>query len=315
MNLRELKERSFGAPAEVLAKLHVHPNLVTAIGVVFGLLAESMTVAHQKARANTSESEEISEGTLKYWLVTLLRVLSLVADGMDGSVARAREELDSEFENPYGQIVDGVGDRALVTIRQEVESHQHERNGERGTAIYIAILAVLTNVPSYLRAKIEANGGVTKDQALNPLEFAGTQFGRMAILIITSLDFSQVQQLLALASPEKELTIEQWEKIKLVLWGYMGLSTVAVIVKRLRAYVISMRNKPIDQVVAGALLLIEATDSEASEKLIADSSGFVKKTAKDHEIRAKAYSLAIIISALCSAALVASMTKKKRDSR
>ncbi len=309
MSLRELKELSFGAPAEVLAKWRVDPDMVTALSAVCALLAEAMTVEQRASLANLKELELSEEKTLGPWIVTILRALSIALDGLDGSVARARKKQNPDYVNKNGQIKDGITDRALATIRLLMESLHQGKERLNFAALLTALLSVLANVPSFLRAKVEAKGGVVpSDQALNPIEFAGTQFGRMVILNATSLELSQVNQLIALTSSEKELTESQWEKIKLILLGYLGLSTGVVIVKRLAAY----------QEAAFESRLLDETGSFVDRKPAAvgtrDSSGFEGKTKEDHEERATAYLIALLVSAVAATVTIGKISKRKKRS-
>jgi phosphatidylglycerophosphate synthase len=289
MNLRKIKEAALGAPAELLARLNVSPNVVTLVGLLLDLYAEHV------AYTNTSEGDTQEVSTL--WLATGARMLSLAADGLDGSVARAHKKLNPSYTNEYGSYIDGGIDRLVNTIRMMVESSLYQREGKRGASILTAVNGVLGNVPSYLRAKTEARGGVTKEQSLNFWEFAGTHAGRTAIYILTSLKHTQVDQIVSFLTG-KHISSEAWEAVKLSLLGYVAMNTVVVSGNRARALVATYESDP-------------STNTDGQPP--ADSAGNTDKNGADHKARSRLYLTTLVASGVWAGSSISqSLLGKKR---
>lgn len=291
MFVRNTKERVFGAPARALAEFEVSPNTVTLVGLLLNLFAETVAL---KA-VETQKSSGI------FWLATLARVLALAADGLDGSVARARKKTDPDYTNPYGSYIDGGIDRLVNTLRMMVESQRFAQMGNQSTAILAALTGVMSNLPSYLRAETEARGGVTTEQSLNLLEFAGTHAGRTAINTLISLEYSQVNQIVAGLTGGKRLRLETWDMIKQFLIAYVALSTAVVSVKRFGALRDASNN-------VGEVDRLEQTTASPT----ADSAGFQDKNLKEHQNRAKLYFAMLLTSVGVAAALLGSQVSRNR---
>lgn len=283
MNLRAIKEGVLGAPAELLARLKVSPNVVTLVGLLLTLGAESVAVSERSVDTSNSESTENRTGVGIFWLATLARLLALLADGLDGSVARAHKKINPAYTNENGSYIDGATDRLVNTIRMMVESHRYEMSGKQGASVLASLTAVSGNLPSFLRAATEARGGVTTEQSLNFWEFAGTHVGRTAIYTLISLEHSQVDQIVsAVTFGNVHLLPETWEQIKIGLIAYVAIDTAMVSSKRAGALADTYQEKAVD---------------EDSQQLQLDSAGFNDKKPEAHRKRAQLYALALAGSA------------------
>jgi CDP-diacylglycerol--glycerol-3-phosphate 3-phosphatidyltransferase len=78
------------ASAKFLSKLHITPNILTLLGVLFAIA--------------------MATNPLSLWAIPLL-VLSLYADGIDGSVA-----IYQERQSSFGAILDSVADRVSEAL-------------------------------------------------------------------------------------------------------------------------------------------------------------------------------------------------------
>lgn len=306
MNLRGIKEAAavFKAPAKELAKRGVSPNHVTLAGGAAAVAAELITVYAQNVQENettfTNESvgESNSENTISeketehqavlllvlLTIATLLRFASLYADGLDGSVARARKELDPEYTNTYGSIIDALIDRLVNIVRKLVLMRGYARQNMPAQMKLAGLSAVEINIPGLERALIEARGGKTVEQSLNLLKLGGTQAVRVAIDIATSLDHIQIAALFP------RVTKGQWEVTRTALLGYQTVSTGAVIVQRAQDLMQTFHTPPIL--------------SDAEENHV-DSAGFSDKSREMHLLRAKVFAITTAIAGLSVPLLMA----------
>lgn len=298
MNLRNIKEKSLGGAANYLAENQVDPNVVTLVGLLLTLFAESVALTKGvESTSNNESAEEIGSGI--FWLATLARMFALLADGLDGSVARARKKIDPRYVNENGSYIDGATDRLVNTIRMMVESFRFEKAGNQSVATLAAATGVASNVPSYLRAETEARGGTTTEQSLSLLKFAGTHAGRTAISLLISLEFSQVDQIVSAITFGRHITPAAWDKVKQFLIGYVAVSTTAVTLDRFEALVSALKH---------------SSTPDAASALSVDSAGFADKNARHHQKRAQLYLAMLVGSTVWAGVTIVTMNLRQRRS-
>jgi archaetidylinositol phosphate synthase len=123
--------------ARICTKLRISPNFLTLLGVIFAVVM----VANPLSR----------------WSIALL-VLSLFADGIDGSVAMYQGR-----ESSWGALLDSVADRVTEALWLFVGYHI-------GVPAWVAIaLWLVASTQEYMRARI-ASLGVSNVGVITPAE-------------------------------------------------------------------------------------------------------------------------------------------------
>lgn len=270
--LRKAKEVGLTKPAEWLAKKGVHPNTITLAGLILNIAA---IVLQSLERARSREDRRI----WVFWAATVMRLLALFFDGLDGSVAAAHKRINSKFYNPNGQLIDGGVDRVSSIGLMLMEQQRSISEGNYREANTIAAGSVLSGLSSLLRALVEAHGGTTQEQSLNPATFAGTHLGRTLVQLLATLEYEQYEQPASAAG--YELTVTQHASIRESLHTYLTASNGIVVTER-----------------SGDL--VHAVQNQTSAEETIDSAGRTKSL-KDHWTRAKLY------GALTGAAAVAGL--------
>lgn len=296
---RKLKETFLGKPARFLANVHVTPNMVTLAGL--GMRATSAGLRTYEDSKPESEQRE-----WVYWSATGLSLGSLLMDGLDGSVARAHKAADPNYVNPNGQLVDGLADRAGGMIEILKESLVCLRNGEVELATALACINVLLPLPSFLRAKIEENGGTTKEQSFNPLTFGGTHAGRTLVIELLSLKKVQLNRILGLIGIS--LTEPQFNAWRKGLIAYLAISNGIVVAQRawaLRRSVLDRRQREAQQPLETAITPSEEypEEGEIIDEIPLDSAG-LSKTQEDHRVRGFWYGMSVLLATGTSSVLL-----------
>lgn len=112
--------------AKFLSKLHITPNILTLLGVLFAIA--------------------MAANPLSLWAIPLL-VLSLYADGIDGSVA-----IYQERQSSFGAILDSVADR----VSEALWFYVAYRIG--APAWLVLGIYVVASTQEYARARLSALG-------------------------------------------------------------------------------------------------------------------------------------------------------------
>lgn len=129
--------------AMLLAKLGVHPDVVTLLGTVFVVIAAFVTVPN---------------GWL--WQGALLMGLLVLTDGMDGALARMSNRV-SRFGAFLDSTLDRVADGAIFGAVLVWVAAQ-PTPGARWWALVALWALVMGQVTSYIKARAEANGYLCK---------------------------------------------------------------------------------------------------------------------------------------------------------
>ncbi len=114
------------ASAKFLSKLHITPNILTLLGVLFAIA--------------------MAANPLSLWAIPLL-VLSLYADGIDGSVA-----IFQKRQSSFGAILDSVADR----ISEALWFYVAYRIG--APAWLVLVTYVIASTQEYARARLTSLG-------------------------------------------------------------------------------------------------------------------------------------------------------------
>ncbi len=114
------------ASAKFLSKLHITPNILTLLGVLFAIA--------------------MAANPLSLWSIPLL-VLSLYADGIDGSVA-----IFQQRQSSFGAILDSVADR----ISEALWFYVAYRIG--APAWLVLVTYVIASTQEYARARLTSLG-------------------------------------------------------------------------------------------------------------------------------------------------------------
>jgi len=178
-NQRNSPLRDFLGPpltnvAKKLNKIGVKANQVTAAGTYLTALGSFLKMSEKNFRADFS------------YLCFSLFALALTCDGLDGALARI-SGMAGEEGAKYDLINDRIQEFLLNIDRIANASQRMDIFG-----VLLATLAGLTNpLPSYIRAMVEAKGGVVAETGKNPLSFLGTR-GPRAGLAISATCFPEV---------------------------------------------------------------------------------------------------------------------------
>lgn len=123
--------------ATILTRLKVSPNILTSLGIV---LAAALYLTLEFNVGLTDRSEEIKLGSL--FLALLLLILSLMADGIDGSVAIVSGKV-SKFGAAWDAIADRISESlwalAFITVGADYR--------------IIAIAWLASQIQEYIRAR------------------------------------------------------------------------------------------------------------------------------------------------------------------
>jgi len=301
---RVLKKQLLEPIVKRLVDLGVTADMVTGSGVASAALAQGVRLSQLKnERTSINESAEYKSivrellRLLLIWAPTALMAYALLADGLDGEVAReeerrnatAVEEETKEEKKKNGQLVDGMADRFTIAIIAFGHFAEQAHEGKDAAATIATLDAFLMSVPSLLRALTEMRGGKTNEQSFNPIKFGGTHAGRWLTLIFLSLSYEQVLPAVRPFLGTHEFTREQWENVRIGLLAYLTISTSVVIIERARDLA-----KTFDPDFVAA---------------VTDSSGFTEKTSNDHQTRAIWYGVAAGILGIASGVAISSLRK------
>ena len=294
---RGAKERALQPLAKWLVSHGVTADMVTGSGVAFTTAAQSVRLSQIKDPSSIDESGENGENEqlVKKWLrillsytPTALLALALLADALDGEVAREEVSQNGPKEKIIdGQIVDGMADRLTISIMAFSLFWEYALAGKNVAATVAALDAFLMSTPSLLRALTEMRGGKSNEQSFNPIKFGGTHAGRWFTLIVLSLSYEQVLPAVRPFLGTHQFTREQWENVRSGLLAYLTGSTSMVIIER-------------------AQDLAKTVDPDFAQAST-DSSGFSEKTSTDHRARAKWYGVTAGIVGIASGVAIASL--------
>lgn len=336
-SLRQLKELFLGRPAKKLAEWGVTPNMVTGLGL--GMKGASIAL-----RLTERSKPEAEQRAWVFWSAIGLSLGSLVMDGLDGSVYRARKSLDDGYTNGNGQLVDGLTDRFSALMEMVKEVLKSVRDGHVTEAQVLAFIIIFLPLPSFLRAKIEENGGTVVEQSFNPLTFGGTHVGRTLIIELLSLEKVQLDQMLGIVGVT--LSQAQFDAWRTGLITYLAVSNGIVVSQRAWGWWRSRRAKQQQMTQDAGVIVVEPVEEYHDEREVVDdlfatsavvdveeytlgpaspvlesdeiSDGSVKKSGaaqpldsaglaksqEDHRVRAFWYGVATLVSAGSSAALL-----------
>lgn len=174
-------ERARNSPLRLKVEKLLKP-VVDRLTKIPGIKADHITLAGLGLVGLGSLEKVLMPDSLPAALIAFgLMSFGVSGDALDGALARALDQ-----SSPHGALLDLLVDRGeesmMALARIFAASSRRDPLG-----VLAAFLAGLTNpIPSYLRAKVEAKGGVVPESGKNPISFLGTRGGRVLTSVPTT---------------------------------------------------------------------------------------------------------------------------------
>ncbi len=150
--------------------------IVNKLAEVPGIKANHITISGSLLVALGGLEKLINSSSASPWIALGLIGLGMSLDSLDGALARKLKQ-----SSDAGAILDLLNDRTQETALALVRVIEASNRGDALGVLAAALVGLTNPLPSFLRAEVEANGGVVPEAGKNPFDFLGTRMGRVLL--------------------------------------------------------------------------------------------------------------------------------------